>query len=745
VAELAAVLGLAERHRAGWTWTVPADDGAVDVLLALAEHERRIQTEWEGRPPSVQRARADDVRIRVGTGRAWFEVDGSVDLDGVGSVALPEVLEAVREGRSFLTARSGALIRLADDLRQALAPVAVAEDDGRLGLVHAAALEHLVDAGAEVAGEVAFQASVARIRAAGDLSPDVPTSLRAELRDYQAEGFRWLARLATWAPGAVLADDMGLGKTVQAIALLLARGGPSIVVCPLSVVGNWEAELARFAPGLRVARYHGPDRAGRLEQVGADTVLLTTWDLLARDAAVLAQREFVTAVLDEAQAIKNAATRRAKATADLRAGFTVALTGTPVENRSEELWSLFRVVVPGLLGSEERFRKRFATGIERGDAAAREALAGLVRPFVLRRTKARVAPELPARTEVVLPVPLSSAERALYERVRLEAVTRTAQASGPTKRFEVFRWLTVLRQLACNARLVDRGSPIASSKLELLRRRVADLRAAGQRALVFSQFVGHLELVRDALLADGVRLRWLTGDQSDAERRREVAAFQGGDGDVFLISLGAGGTGLNLTAATYVFHLDPWWNPAKEDQASDRTHRIGQTQPVTVYRLVAQGTIEERILALHAEKRELADALLSGASASSRITTEELVGLLVAEQGVVVGPDPSPPEPAPIPLPSPAELLHLYERSLERAWSAGELKTPYAIPTYVELARRLLDTVPEPTADALSAAADRHVAGLADGSTGIPGERTYARHAFRRLIALVADQGATAK
>ncbi|MEQ1504351.1 MAG: DEAD/DEAH box helicase, partial [Myxococcota bacterium] len=422
---------------------------------------------------------------------------------------------------------------------------------------------------------------------------------------------------------------MGLGKTVQAVAVLCRRAadGPAIVVAPLSVASNWVAELARFAPGLEVVRYRGASRAAKLAGLRAGQVVVATWDLVARDAE-LTEVRWATAILDEAQAIKNPHTARAKGAARLTAGFVLGLTGTPVENRTEELWSLLRVVVPGLLGSEARFAKRFAGPIDAGVPGARDALARLVRPVVLRRTKSQVATDLPTRTEVVLRVPLSADQAAVYERARLEAVARSTGGFGPGQRFEALRWLTVLRQLACDPRLVDPGSPIGSSKLETLRRRLADLRATGHRALVFSQFVRHLELVRDALVADGFTHRWLTGSSSEQDRIDEVARFQAGEGDVFLISLTAGGTGLNLTAATYVFHLDPWWNPAREDQASDRAHRIGQTRPVTVYRLVAEGTIEDRILALHAEKRELADALLSGADGAARVSLDELMALL---------------------------------------------------------------------------------------------------------------------
>ena len=467
-----------------------------------------------------------------------------------------------------------------------------------------------------------------RARTSRDAEITVPEALNAELRPYQVEGFRWLARLSTWAPGACLADDMGLGKTVQAIALLLHRPGPALVVAPTSVGFNWLRELARFAPSLRARALRGAGRLDQLEDLGPPDVLVTSWDLLARDIDTLEKITFGTIVLDEAQAMKNPTTARARAAVRLDGAFRLALTGTPVENRVSELWSLFRVVAPGLLGSWDRFRERFLGPIERdGDHARRDALARLIRPFVLRRLKAMVAAELPPRTDVNVEVELSEEERRLYEATRIAAVA-SLQGAPDQRRFQVLAALTRLRQAACHPRLLDPESDLPSAKLTRLRELIGELRAEGHRALVFSQFTRHLALVRDALSEDGVRLRYLDGETPEARRRAEVDAFQAGDGDVFLISLKAGGVGLNLTAASYVFHLDPWWNPAVEDQASDRAHRIGQTLPVTVCRLVATGTIEDRILALHAEKRELVAGLLDGTGDGGPLSVEELMGLL---------------------------------------------------------------------------------------------------------------------
>ena len=470
-----------------------------------------------------------------------------------------------------------------------------------------------------------------RIEAASDSPVEVPTELVAELRGYQREGIEWLLRNAQWASGACLADDMGLGKTLQALALILARSGdgPTIVVGPTSLSDNWRREAERFAPTLSPILYRGPDRAEVLEKLGPRDLLITSYDILLRDIETLGAIHFATAVFDEAHAVKNARAQRTQAAMALDAGFRVGLTGTPLENHLGELWSLYSVLVPGLFGSIEHFRRRFQIPIERDGALdRREALRELLRPFLLRRTKDQVAPELPPRVEVVRTIELSEPERHLYEAERRTAMDALGEQADPKQRFAVLAALTRLRRLACHPRLVDATSTVSSSKLRETVSLAEDLVAEGHRTLIFSQFTSHLALVREALEARGYAMLHLDGSTPAKDRQRRVEAFQAGEAPFFLISLKAGGTGLNLTAADTVIHLDPWWNPAAEDQASDRTHRIGQDKPVTVIRLVAQHTIEEQVLALHAEKRDLARGILEGAETNAKLDTKELLDLL---------------------------------------------------------------------------------------------------------------------
>ena len=452
----------------------------------------------------------------------------------------------------------------------------------------------------------------------------LPSDLRATLRDYQTRGVDWLAFLRGAGLGGVLADDMGLGKTLQTICSLPAGPARTLVVCPKSVVYNWQEEIARFRPGLSVSVYHGPKRA--LDPGAA--VTLTTYAVLRLDAEKLAAEAWDTIVLDEAQAIKNESSQTARAAFDLRAPFRLALSGTPVENRLEELWSVMHFANPGLLGGRTSFQDRYASPIASGDGDAAERLRAKIRPVVLRRMKRDVLPELPPRTDAVLHVELEESERVVYDAVRAaarkELASKLAEGAGVLAALEA---LLRLRQAACHPALVPGQKADGSSKIERLLGALEEAAADGHKALVFSQWTSLLDLVEPHLDNAGVRFTRLDGSTKD--RGAVVSEFQDPGGPpVLLASLKAGGTGLNLTAADHVFLLDPWWNPAAEDQAADRAHRMGQDRPVIVYRMVARDTVEERILALQEKKRALADVALGEASGAAAITREELLALL---------------------------------------------------------------------------------------------------------------------
>lgn len=446
-----------------------------------------------------------------------------------------------------------------------------------------------------------------------------------KLRDYQRQGVDWLSFLRDAELGALLADDMGLGKTLQTICTIKGR---TLVVAPTSVLHNWETELKRFRPNLKVNRYHGPDR----ELDAKADVTLTTYAILRLDEEKLSAEEWDMAVLDEAQSIKNATSQVAKAAFALNALFRVALTGTPVENRLEDLWSQFHFVNRGLLGGRQDFYERYVKPISSGDEEAGKRLRERVRPFVLRRMKAEVAKELPPRTEVVLKCELSKEERDVYDAVKATTQKEVVQklASGAST-LAVLEALLRLRQAACHPGLLPGQSKLAegsSAKVTLLRETLEEAIAEDHKALVFSQWTSLLDLIENEL--NNAKIAYVRLDGTTKDRKSVVDTFQANDGPkVMLVSLKAGGTGLNLTSADHVFMVDPWWNPAVEDQAADRAHRIGQTRPVIVHRLVSEDTVEERILALQLKKRELAEAAIgSGKAVASEVTKEELLALL---------------------------------------------------------------------------------------------------------------------
>jgi superfamily II DNA or RNA helicase len=469
-----------------------------------------------------------------------------------------------------------------------------------------------------------------------------PAELRADLRPYQRDGVAWLQHLREHGAGGVLADDMGLGKTLQAIAHILIEkqdgrlDRPVMVVTLTSLVGNWQRELARFAPSLKVGVYHGPDRAELRGRLAEHDVVITTYPLVARDRDALAAVELHLLVLDEAHAIKNDGAQAAEAVRRLAARHRLCLSGTPIENHLGELWALFDFLMPGLLGSRDDFQVSFREPIEaRGDKLRVEALRDRVRPYILRRTKDSVARELPSKTQLVRAVGMSGAQRELYESIRVAAHAdvrreiRTRGLAGST--IAILDALLKLRQVCCDPRLVtcDAAREVTgSAKLDVLLEMIGQGLADGRRILLFSQFARMLGLISEGLLARGVGHVTLTGSTPD--RQKPIDAFQAGRADVFLISLKAGGAGLNLVGADTVIHYDPWWNPAAQAQATDRAHRIGQTKPVFVHDLIIAGSVEERMLALQRHKRDLADAILEPAARRGTRLSERDVDDLLA-------------------------------------------------------------------------------------------------------------------
>jgi len=574
--------------------------------------------------------------LSVCSGTDWFDLNASADFGGE-LVALPKLLEALRRGDGTVVLGDGSLGLLPEDWLKKnglLARLGTVEGDAvRYSKAQVGVLDALLASRPEVEFDKAFARARDELKKFTGVEPaDPPKGFVGELRDYQKEGLGWLRFIRRFGFGGCLADDMGLGKTVQVLALLAGkRGGPALVVVPKSLVFNWKAEAAKFAPKLKVLDHTGTGRDRTGADFGKYDLILTTYGILRNDVEAFADVKFDTCVLDESQAAKNSETETAKAVRLVRADHRLALSGTPVENHLGELWTLFDFLNPGMLGRAALFG--VGAGGRSIDPEARELLARALRPYILRRTKDQVAKDLPAKTEQTVYCDLGPEQRKLYDELRdhyRQVLLDRVDAVGIGKsKLQVLSALLRLRQAACHPGLVDpKRVGESSAKLDELVPHLEELVESGQKVLVFSQFTSLLAIVKKRLDAAGLVYESLDGRTRD--RAARVERFQTDpDCRLFLISLKAGGVGLNLTAAGYVFLLDPWWNPAAEAQAVDRTHRIGQTKPVFAYRLIARDTVEEKVLALQKSKRELADAILGGdAGPITELKREDLELLL---------------------------------------------------------------------------------------------------------------------
>jgi SNF2 family DNA or RNA helicase len=578
----------------------------------------------------------------VRSGIDWFELHGAVDFGDGRLASLPRLLAALRQGGGTITLDDGTIGLLPEEWLQRFAGVAgmgeAADDHIRFKVSQAALLDAVLASQPAVQVDERFAHVREALRSFSGIPPlDAAPSFAGQLRDYQREALGWFAFLRQFGMGGCLADDMGLGKTVMVLAWLdrlradRSIRAPSLVVVPRSLVFNWQEEAARFAPALRVLDFSGSSRS--VDRLDGHDLVLTTYGTLRRDAIQLQDIEFEYVILDEAQAIKNAATAGAKAARLLRGKHRLALSGTPIENHLGELWSLIDFLNPGLLGGSRTFARHSAAAARR-DVEAIDTLASGLRPFILRRTKAQVAPELPARTELTLRCELQGLQRELYDELReyyrTSLLGRIERDGLSRSRMHVLEALLRLRQAACHPGLVDqRRANTPSAKFDALLPLLAEVREEGHKTLVFSQFTTLLALLRARLDADGVSYEYLDGRTRD--RKTPVHRFQNDPGSgLFLISLKAGGLGLNLTAAEYVFLLDPWWNPAVEAQAIDRAHRIGQARHVFAYRLIAGDTVEEKIAELQRSKRALADAILRADAGVLQNLQKEDIELLLS-------------------------------------------------------------------------------------------------------------------
>ena len=607
--------------------------------------------ELEGEPPDFRDV-GESLAIGVSTAevageRDWFDLGVTISVEGR-EVPFAEVFAALAAGETHLLLPDGAHFSLLDprlqSLRQLIEEAAGLTDavatSTRISRYQATLWSELVALGIVTSQAQGWQRQVEALLDVDTLAVhDPPPTLDAELRPYQREGFAWLATLWELGLGGILADDMGLGKTLQTLALVChARErdpalGPFLVVAPTSVVSNWAREAARFAPGLSVAPVTDTlaKSGGSIEELAAADVVVTTYTLLRLDAGAYGSVEWAGVVLDEAQFVKNHQAKTYRCVRELSAPFKLALTGTPMENNLTELWSLLSITAPGLFPDPKRFAEQYARPIEReGDRERLARLRRRIKPLVKRRTKELVAADLPAKQEQTLLVDLHPRHRKLYD-THLQRERRKILgllADFDRNRFTILQSITLLRQLSLHPGLADPDSgSLPCAKLDGLVEQLEDVIGGDHRALVFSQFTGFLARVRDRLDEEGVGYCYLDG--RTRQRERVLDRFRAGDDPVFLISLKAGGVGLNLTEADYCFLLDPWWNPATENQAIDRTHRIGQTRHVMVYRLIARDTIEEKVVALAQRKAELFRGVMDdGDLFATSLTAEDIRGLL---------------------------------------------------------------------------------------------------------------------
>lgn len=630
--DLAAEKGQAQQLRnslpiglPGSEWLLQGEQ-ALALVNALPELvDAGVVIHWHQDSARLKSLDEAALSLRIERRQDWFQVEGALALDEHQILDLRLILRQMTPGQRTVQLDEKTSLMLSDKLVERLTMLgAMLDEEQRINNKLAYPLTRLLSV-ITTEGDDAWHSLQQEWRQ----EVECPAELLTPLRDYQKDGVRWLATLAHHGFGACLADDMGLGKTLQALIVLRMRQhlGPALVVVPKSVVTNWQEEVARFAPELEVVVFENPsEREGVIRDAKAGQVILINYGMLGSLAEALKSRRWSSMVLDEAQQIKNAGTQRAKLLFQLEGDFRLALSGTPIENHLGELWSLFTFINPGLLGSLGEFKRRFGKAVK--DPQHMALLRAVISPFILRRLKQQVLTELPDKTEIIHHISLSPEERQLYEATRREVVQQVQSADGRAL-MHVLSGLTRLRRLCCSPELVMPEWSQTSSKLDEAMALLDEAIGNGHRVLVFSQFVDLLSLLRARIEQKKWDYCYLDGGCSAKSRQDSILRFRHEPVPLFLISLKAGGTGLNLTQADTVLHLDPWWNPAVEDQASDRAHRMGQTQPVTVYRLVCEQTVEEKIVALHDEKRALADGLLSGQSEVRGLDVESLRALLM--------------------------------------------------------------------------------------------------------------------
>lgn len=650
----------AEGQTQKWEWLLNAN-AAYEFTMQLRDIAAGCRIQWPEDQKFVCRRTLTlgNVSLRTNSYQDWFGVNGEVKLeDSEGTISLYDLIQsAVIDHKRFIALSDGQVVALSDSLRKNL------EELSRMGELVGGSEKgqlrispFLISFAGHTMGNFGHS-EISRsceewlqtYSAAMQAPHALPATLNASLRSYQEEGFLWMSRLDAIHAGACLADDMGLGKTVQAISMILscAAEGPALIVAPTSVCPNWQAELSRFAPSLECEIFGPGDRVQAFRRMQAGRVMITSYGLLQSEQNAFRNMHWRIAVLDEAQAIKNSHAKRSRAALSINADFRLVTTGTPVENNLNELWSIFNFIIPGLLGSRENFQRKYAIPIEtssdeaaHGNDGQRKSITAqlrtLISPFLLRRRKEQVLTELPPKEDIDYYIDLSEPERAFYDKLRRSiAADLEREGDSENQRNErVLCGITMLREAVDHPAMVEGagGDGLPSSKLEAFLELLKGVLSNDHKVLVFSQFTKFLDIVCRALDENSIRYGYLDGSMSQTERRRAVEEFQNGNVPVFVSSLKAGCLGLNLTQADYVIHLDSWWNPAVENQASDRAYRLGQKKPVTIYHLRVRNTIDEKIRQLHGHKQNLADQMLENSDdLSNKATMEEIRRILCEE------------------------------------------------------------------------------------------------------------------
>ncbi|BBM85489.1 DEAD/DEAH box helicase [Candidatus Uabimicrobium amorphum] len=618
--------------------SLPADNyswelDTAECLQLLLKWKDTIPIEWiHGKKPNI--SSLGSVSLKVVQKKDWFELDSQIHIDDKRVWDIKKFLKFL-DNNNYIQLSDDHFAIVTNELRQKLEELSLCMDKKRIHKALAPHVGNILSGFDEVEYNIEWQKHVQKINKIRSQQVNIPQDFNATLRPYQKQGFIWLSQLLEWGVGACLADDMGLGKTIQTLALLLKNKnkGASLVVAPTSVCINWAIECNKFTPSLTPYVFNSQSPNALLKRLKNGDLLITSYGILQNRADVFSKKKWNIVILDEAQSIKNIYAKRTQAALKLQSKFRMITTGTPVENSLHELWTLFHFINPGLLGSLQTFKNKFIVPIELHKCEnATQRLKNMVAPFILRRTKNQVLKDLPEKIEKVMYIDMSHEENNFYEALRQKSIERftksKSQREEGQKHIEILAEIMRLRRACCHPQLVHPNSQIVSSKLQVFGEILDEIMQGKDKVLVFSQFVDYLKMAEKIVKDKNILYQYLDGSTTQKQRQKRIDLFQNGESQVFLISLKAGGVGLNLTEANFVIHLDPWWNPAAEDQATDRAHRIGQKKVVTVYRLVTNHTIEQKIIGLHENKRDLASKILDGTNKPSKLDAKMLLQLL---------------------------------------------------------------------------------------------------------------------